>query len=45
MRVKAFIDEPQRELLWATIQYRDELVLAITALEWIAAEVHNASQA
>lgn len=38
MREKSFIDEPQRELLWATIQYRDELVLACTALEWIAEE-------
>lgn len=45
MRAQAFLDLPQRELLWATIQYRDELVLAITALEWIAAEVHNASRA
>lgn len=38
MRDSKFIDAPQRELLWATIQYRDELVLAITALEWLVAE-------
>lgn len=45
MREDRFIDAPRNELLWATIQYRDELVLAITALEWIAAEVHNGTQA
>lgn len=38
MRDTKFIDAPQRELLWATIQYRDELVLACTALEWMIEE-------
>lgn len=36
MRAHSFIDEPQRELLWATIQYRDELVMVCTALEYLA---------
>jgi hypothetical protein len=45
MRDSKFIDAPQRELLWATIQYRDELVFVMTALEWIASEVHHDAQA
>lgn len=32
MRAKAFLDLPQRELLWETISYRDDLVYAIKAL-------------
>ena len=43
MRDNAFIDEPLRVHIFETIKYRDELVLAITALEWIAAEVHGAA--
>lgn len=45
MRENKFIDEPQRELLWATIQFRDELVLCMTALEWIHEEVSRGAQA
>lgn len=45
MRAHSFIDEPQRELLWATIQYRDELVLCMTALEWLNEEARRGTKA
>lgn len=36
MRAQAFIDRAHRELLWATIEYRDELSLCCAILEQLA---------